>query len=123
MATLEITLDQLRASGDWAEVFADENSGNVSKTISLAPPGAPVSDATMTRDDVAEIIAAVNGDNDGPDWLGVFRLKDGRYLVASGGCDYTGWDCQAGNHLIVCADMANVLEFGLTPDERARLGL
>lgn len=80
-------------------------------------------DATVERADVTSIIAAVNGENDGPDWLGVFTLKDGRFLVASGGCDYTGWDCQAGNNLTVCATMADVLQFGLSPEERGRLGL
>ncbi len=45
-----------------------------------------------SRIDIAEIIAAVNGKNDRDSWLGVFLLKDGRFLVAEGSCDYTGWD-------------------------------
>lgn len=92
MAVIETTLEELRDDYDWAQVFADENAGNVSKDVRKAPPNSDVSDAPMTRNDVVEIIAAVNGDRDGPDWIGVFRLKDGRFLVASGGCDYTGWD-------------------------------
>lgn len=123
MAVLEITIEQLVDDYDWAQVFADENAGNVDKTIHVAPPGSSVSDATVCRADVAEIIAAVNGENDGAEWIGVFKLKDGRYLVASGGCDYTGWDCQAGNNLTVCKDMADVLQFGLSVEQRARLGL
>lgn len=123
MAKTEITLAELLEDYDWAQVFADENAGNVNKLTTEVPPGAPVSTAPASRSDVAEIIAAVNGDNDGPDWLGVFLLKDGRYLVASGGCDYTGWDCQAGNSMSVAANMADVLAFGLTSDERERLGL
>ena len=89
---IEITLDEMRTDYDWAQVFADENAGNVDKSVNVAPPGANVGFEPMTRGDVSEIIAAVNGENDEADWLGVFRLKDGRFLVASGGCDYTGWD-------------------------------
>lgn len=118
----EITLEQLVTDYDWAQVFADENAGNVSKAVHKAPPESGVSDAEFTRADVAEIIAAVNGDNDGPDWLGLFRLKDGRVVVASGGCDYTGWDCQAGNSLIACASLADAIQYGLSPQEWERLG-
>ncbi len=35
------------------------------------------------RKDVVEILAAVNGYNDGDEWVGVFRMKDGRFLVAA----------------------------------------
>lgn len=88
----EITLEELVKDGDWAQVFADENAGNVTKTTDECPPGSGVARTPPNRADVVEIIAAVNGENDGPDWLGLFRLRDGRYLIAQGGCDYTGWD-------------------------------
>jgi len=123
MANIEITLEQLKVDYDWAQVFADENDGNVSKTVQVAPPGVGVSDAEMTREDVQEIIAAVNGENDGNEWLGLFHLKDGRYLVATGGCDYTGWDCRAGNCLIVCSSMEDILQFGLSAVQKERLEL
>ncbi len=89
---IEVTLSQLLEDGNWAEVFADENSGNVDKTTSAVPPGCGVDCTPPSRTDVAEVVAAANGDNDGPNWIGVFRLHDGRWLVASGGCDATGWD-------------------------------
>lgn len=92
MPLIELTLEELIEDDDWAQVFADESFGNVDKTVHVVPPGAPVSDAPMMRLDVTEIIAAVNGEPDQSDWLGLFRLNDGRFLVASGGCDYTGWD-------------------------------
>ena len=47
---------------------------------------------TFTRADVKRIIAVVDGESDGPDWVCVGKLQDGRFFVASGGCDYTGWD-------------------------------
>lgn len=46
----------------------------------------------FTREDVAEIIFMRAGANDAETWLGIFRLKDGRFAYLSAGCDYTGWD-------------------------------
>lgn len=120
---LEISLEDFVNDYDWAQVFADENAGNVSKETTEAPPGSLVDTSPANRVDVKEIIAAVNGENDGDSWLGLFLLKDGRYLVASGGCDYTGWDCQAGNSMLVSSSLEDALQFGLSPQEKERLGL
>jgi hypothetical protein len=46
---------------------------------------------SFTREDVDQIIAMVNGENDESDWVGVFRLKDSRYACLRAWCDYTGW--------------------------------
>lgn len=86
-----MTIEELLEDRDWAEVFADESSGNTSKDNIDAVGDCPT-DPRPCRSDVAEILASEDGENDGPNWEGVFRLKDGRYLFASGGCDYTGWD-------------------------------
>ncbi len=45
--------------------------------------------------DVTKIVATDEGENDGPDWVGIFKCGD-VYLYLHAGCDYTGWDCQAG---------------------------
>lgn len=95
MPVIEITIDELlKDYSAWAEVFADLSSGNTSKdNCDSCPPGIKeLCTPPPYRTDVVEIIAAVNGQNDEDEWLGVFRLKDGRFLVASGWCDYTGWD-------------------------------
>lgn len=118
-----MTLEELLEDENWAQVFADENDGNVNKDVDRAPPNSDVDISPMTRQDVAEIIASVDGQNDGDDWLGVFLLKDGRYLIAKGACDSSGWGCQAWNQLTVCEHMEDVLQFGLTADEKDRLGL
>lgn len=123
MPNKEIDIPTLLTDPDWAQVFADESYGNVDKTVRVAPPDSKVSFAPMCRADVVEIIAVVNGENDEQEWIGVFRLADGRFLVAQGSCDYTGWDCQAGNALTVCASMEDVLAYGLTDIEKGRLGL
>jgi hypothetical protein len=46
----------------------------------------------FTLADVADVIAAVEGENDGADWVAVVRLRDGRFGYVTAGCDYTGWD-------------------------------
>lgn len=48
--------------------------------------------APFAISDVAEVIAVADGENDGENWLGVFRLRDGRFAFVTAGCDYTGWD-------------------------------
>ncbi len=92
MLKKEIDIGSLLEDYNWAEVFGEGTGGNTDRHTDPCPPGSTVDLNCPSRTDVVEIIAAVNGDNDGPDWVGLFRLKDGRFLVASGGCDYTGWD-------------------------------
>jgi len=88
----EIALKDLVTDYDWLAVFGEGDNRNYNCTI----PDVTSLDNTSTDvcpiNDVVEVIAAVNGNNDGPDWVGVFRMKDGRFLAATGGCDYTGWD-------------------------------
>lgn len=43
-------------------------------------------------DDIAEVLAHVAGENDGADYYWVLEMKDGRFALLQGGCDYTGWD-------------------------------
>ena len=49
-------------------------------------------DAWFTREDVVEVLAIDDGENDEADWVGMFALADGRYAYVEAGCDYTGWD-------------------------------
>lgn len=58
---------------------------------------------------IVSILATIPGENDGPDWHWIVQLDDGRYAYISGGCDYTGWDCQSGAHAAVGADLKEVL--------------
>lgn len=89
----EISLEDLPNDYDWKEVFGEGTGGNTDKALDRCPPMSDVSiDSVPMLSDVVEVIAAVNGENEGPDWVGVFRLRDGRILLANGGCDYTGWD-------------------------------
>ncbi len=50
-------------------------------------------------------------------------LKDGRYLLATGSCDYTGWDCQGGNNLEVAHTLEDIIQYGLELGQKQRLGI
>lgn len=88
----DIDLAALAGDYDWQEVFGQGTGGNCDRKTDACPPGAAVDLSPPDISEVAEVLAAVNGENDGDDWVGLFRMRDGRIVVASGGCDYTGWD-------------------------------
>jgi hypothetical protein len=88
---------------DWFEAFAYAN-------------GFGIEDLTATK-------YTSDGQNDGDDWVGVFLLRDGRWAYLSAGCDYTGWDCQAGGDSHICDTLDDLL-LGFVGEENAkRLGL
>jgi len=82
---------------DWAAAFSyacggSKASGTYGSGVpSAVGPGIPVNAEPFTRESVVEIIATSDGENDEADWIGVFRLADGRYACLEAGCDYSGW--------------------------------
>lgn len=70
---------------DWEQVFKYCTSPTYERGC------AEVDTSGFTRDDVTKVHALVAGDNDGPDWVAVMELSDGRFAYVSAGCDYTGW--------------------------------
>ncbi len=122
MLVKDVTVEELQDDYNWEEVFGEGSGGNCDKTTDPCPPQSDIDPTPPMRSDVVEVIAAIDGENDGDDWIGVFLLKDGRYCVAIGGCDYTGWECQAGNSLQVAATLDDALTYGLTELQRERLG-
>jgi len=109
---------------DWAEVFGEGWGGNCTPIIPNPQPfGAKISTKTFSREDVSTIIQSEVGENDGPDWIIYGTLNDGRYFAARGGCDYTGWDCQASNSGDVAETIADLIRFALSDDERKRFNL
>lgn len=111
---------------DWKEAF-----GAAGKEIGTQLNGvpvvvqftAPVPTTPFSREDVQEIIAISDGENDGSNWLGVFKLNDGRYAVIDSGCDYTGWGCQEWGSAEVAGSLSDIIRFGLSNEQRSRLGL
>jgi hypothetical protein len=100
---------------DWEQAFLYADGRPVLGTTAPAGP--------FTREDVAEVIALSEGENDGPDWLAVVRLHDGRFGFVSAGCDYTGWDCQANGTAFVASSLEELIQFGIPQPDRDRLSL
>ena len=105
---------------DWAEVFGEGTGGNCTIIRPDGPVGSDVSLAPFQRCDVEYVVGQEEGENDGADWIVWGKLKDGRYFIARGGCDYTGWDCQAGNSGNVANTELQLITFGMSEDERKR---
>lgn len=105
-------------AGDFESDHTHWGEKSVSACIETSTDTSPV-----LRRDVTRIVASAEGENDGPNWLIVVELRDGRFAFLSAGCDYTGWDCQAGGHCIVDTDLQHLIRFGLGEEDRSRLGL
>lgn len=71
--------------------------------------------------DIAEVIATSDGDHDADPWLGLFRLRDGRFGRLSAGCAYSGWDVWGGGDSAVADSMEELVTLCMSPDERDRL--
>jgi hypothetical protein len=100
---------------DWREAFEYADPSRCE--------GATCSEDVFTREGVKRIVAMEEGENDGPNWIGVFELHDGRFAFLTAGCDYTGWDCQAGGQSWVADDLGMLIQFGLDEDSRVRLSM
>lgn len=110
-----MNLEQMQADYDWSEAMkiAKAPYGVVGYSGSLAFSG---------WQDIAEIIAYDAGENDGANWIAAFRLHDGRYLFLAAGCDYTGWDCQAGGFTQLAATLDDLIRLAMGREDRVRLG-
>lgn len=119
----KISPKKLRESDDWQIIFGQESGMGFSNVPSSANPGSDVSLDPVFIDDVQEVISIFESINDGWVGIGLFRLKDGRYLSASGGCDMTGWDCGGSSSLMVSKTLAEIIVFGISESEAYSLGL
>lgn len=117
---------------DWEKAFQycgeaeDESAGTGgvygSPSITVAA-GSSAKPKGFQRKDVTRVVTWRDGENDGPPWLGIFALADGRYAFVDAGCDYTGWDCQASGRAVVSHDLEHLIQYGLTDEFREELGL
>ncbi len=103
---------------DWAEVFGEGTGGNCKPIQPRRIPGENCSREGFTREDVDEILGM--DEKDGPEWVICGKLKDGRFFVAAGSCDYTGWDCLAGNNGNVAETLDSLKQFAMTQEEVSR---
>jgi hypothetical protein len=111
---------------NWKEAFGaagKEQGTELNEMPVVVQFAEPVSTEPFDREDVVEIIAISDGENDGENWLGVFKLKDGRYAMIDAGCDYTGWGCREWGTAEVAGTLHEMVRFGLSDQQRRRLGL
>ncbi len=47
--------------------------------------------ANFVYEDIKEILANVPGEADGPEWHWIVQLKDNKFFLIEGNCDYSGW--------------------------------
>jgi hypothetical protein len=81
-----------------------------------------VSTKSLNISDIEIVLAYDEGENDGENWIFIFKAYDGRYAFMSAGCDYTGFDCRAffsGSN--ISYSLSNLINFGLDDNERSRL--
>jgi len=72
-------------------------------------------------EDVKGVVVAVEGEADGPEWIAVLQLTDNGYMTLKAGCDYTGWDCQAGGSAYFADTPEDIVRMGLDDEDRCRL--
>ena len=98
---MSTTIEEMKSDYDWKEAWEF---------------------AQADMDDVDEILASDDGCNEGPNWICVAKLKNGTFLVLRAGCDYTGWDCQAGGNSEIHYSLEQAFSvLTLNQEELARL--
>lgn len=81
------TPEEMKSDGNWRCTFHQAFTGEYGHDYDARERGdiGPVKD-------VVDVISCSAGEHDGPDWIALVRLQDGRYAKVFAGCDYTGWD-------------------------------
>jgi hypothetical protein len=75
------------------------------------------------REDVAEAVALCDGAPHGSDWLGVLRLRDGRWACVRARCCGDGWSCHAEGSARVALSLETLVRHGMTEAEARRAGV
>lgn len=112
--TQEELLNYIKEDYDWKEAFY----------FTKLEPALPNNECeklaigNYSQNDVEYVYMLYNGCNDEENWIGIFRLKDSRLVALSAGCDYTGWDCQAGGKSVAATSLNELWYYGLDAKER-----
>lgn len=70
----------------------------ISELIAAAHPDlhyAIGNNACPVSGQIIEMLAHIDGAEDEANWHWLVMLDNGRFAYITGGCDYTGWDCQS----------------------------
>jgi hypothetical protein len=78
--------------------------------------------ASFTINDIEHTIAYEDGDNDGPEWIAIFKLKNKKYAFVEASCDYTGWGCQESGRSYVANSLLELVRWAITPETAERFG-
>lgn len=120
------TLDNWKDDFDWIAAFEyagptlNKYGANGSPKVQAV---GPCDVSPFTPNDVVEVYKMAEGENDGPSWIMWGQLNDGRHFFLEAGCDYTGWDCQAGGTAYVSTDRNRLVATAMDADARRRFGL
>lgn len=107
-------LEQFRADGDWQEAWGVSEAGS-------AVLGCDVSTEYVPMNRIQAVIGCDRGQNDGPDWIALVWLDDGRFAFMSAGCDYTGWGCADWGYIMYSDTLERMLQYGLSGDAILRM--
>ena len=120
-------LEELLADSDWQHAIAISVDGNDQYWVDYDDKAirVPVWEFTNT---LAEVVLFCEGENDGENWIALFELKAptvslDTHAFLDAGCDYTGWDCQAGGTIEYTTLEHFKSKLGSTPRQRQRLGI
>lgn len=62
-------------------------------------------------EEIEKILLQIVGDNDGPDWHWIVKLRGKAYAYVVGGCDNTGWDCHSNCEWFEANTIAKAIQF------------
>ncbi len=68
--------------------------------------------------DLVDVLLEITGENDEADWHWIVTTTSG-FAYISGGCDYTGWDCQSGAERFNAATLEDAI--ALCPQDVRRV--
>ena len=66
--------------------------------------------AKFKFDDIENVLAAEEGENDGNSWQLLVKLKSGKYGWLRASCDYSGWGCQESGDSGICESPKQALD-------------
>jgi len=85
-------VQELQTNSDWAEIFGEGSSCWMTWTDEDEVISGDEADVSrIRRCDVANVVAAKNGAPGASEWMGVFRLRDGRFAIVIAICGVGGW--------------------------------
>lgn len=116
-----MTLEEFKNNYDWQHAFGEALTGGYTP---MRDEYEELRDEKHPIEFVTHVYAADEGENDGPQWLAVVGWSgpQGPFAVMRAGCDYTGWDCQAGGVIEFFPTLAeSVNKLALTREEQQRL--